>query len=399
MENNNNNNNIINLGIIGQENVGKCLFNKNFTIKFGSIVKPNEFTIKNNNFHIFSIPCSEPDFKDNFEMTMSNSDILIIIININKEINEEDKNYYQKIFLNIFYNQINKILIIFNEFEETNTENNIFLYKNLFNEYLKIYKNFFEINEFEIKYIKSNIKKETNFEEISENLINFNYKNNNNNNLEFILYDKYFDEEDKTFVCSGKLMKGSISIEMNNLNYFTINSKNNNLIKISNIIPKRLCNLNGKYLNKINSPEFITIKFDDSNFINIKEEIISKNSFIFSNENLIIFDTFEANIILFESNLAVVAKGFECNFENYNFNSDVNFLNVNGFYSGEKNEIFNKKNIINTEKNKIVKCILKLKNPILSMKYEQNKKIGSFMLKKDGKIFAVGKILKYKIFN
>jgi translation elongation factor EF-1alpha len=194
-------------------------------------------------------------------------------------------------------------------------------------------------------------------------------------------------------------MKGSISIEMNNLNYFTINSKNNKLIKISNIIPKRLCNLNGKYLNKINSPEFITIKFDDSNFINIKEEIISKNSFIFSEENLIIFDTFEANIILFESNLAVVAKGFECNFENYNFMSDVNFLNVNGFYSGENNEIFNKKNIINTEKNKICKCILKLKNPILSMKYESNKKIGSFMLKKDGKIFAVGKILKYKIFN
>jgi translation elongation factor EF-1alpha len=77
----------------------------------------------------------------------------------------------------------------------------------------------------------------------------------------------------------------------------------------------------------------------------------------------------------------------------------VNFLNVNGFYSGENNEIFNKKNIINTEKNKICKCILKLKNPILSMKYESNKKIGSFMLKKDGKIFAVGKILKYKIFN
>ena len=396
------NNNIINLGIIGKENAGKCLFNKNFTIKYGSIIKPNEFIYNNNNFHIFSIPCSEPDFNDNFEMTISNSDILIIIINLNKEINDDDKNYYQKMFLNIFYNQINKILIIFNEFEENlENENNIFLYKKLFNEYLNIYKKFFEINQFEIKYVKSNIKKETNFEIVAENLINFNYNNNNNNNIEteFILYDKYFDEEDKTFVCSGKLLKGSISIEMNNLNYFTINSKNNNLIKISNIIPKRLCNLNGKYVNKINSPEFITIKFDDSNFINIKEEIISKNSFIFSNENLIIFDTFEADIIFFESILAVIAKGFECNFENYNFITDVNFININGFYSGENNEIFNKKNILNIERNKICKCILKLKNPILSMKYETNKKIGAFMLKKEEKIFAVGKILKYKKFN
>ena len=55
-----------------------------------------------------------------------------------------------------------------------------------------------------------------------------------------------------------------------------------------------------------------------------------------------------------------------------------------------------KKNSLNTSIYDSGKVIIKIKEPILSMKYEYNNKMGIFNLKKSREIFAFGKIIKYK---
>jgi translation elongation factor EF-1alpha len=55
-----------------------------------------------------------------------------------------------------------------------------------------------------------------------------------------------------------------------------------------------------------------------------------------------------------------------------------------------------KKNSLSTSLYESGKVIIQIKEPILSMKYENNFKVGVFNLKKSGEIFAFGKIIKYK---
>ena len=61
-----------------------------------------------------------------------------------------------------------------------------------------------------------------------------------------------------------------------------------------------------------------------------------------------------------------------------------------------KRRNYKKKNALSTSVYDNGKVIIHIKEPILSMKYENNLKVGVFNLKKSGEVFAFGKIIKYK---
>jgi translation elongation factor EF-G len=63
-----NENIIINIGIFGKINSGKCTLSKNLSINYGNIVNPNKFNINNVEYHIFPIPCAGPEYNDNYDI-------------------------------------------------------------------------------------------------------------------------------------------------------------------------------------------------------------------------------------------------------------------------------------------------------------------------------------------
>ena len=188
------------------------------------------------------------------------------------------------------------------------------------------------------------------------------------------------------------MLSGKINLN-SSLTYQTINE--NKIISNQNLNPLKISKLNGNYVNEILNKEFISIKFNINDF---KEEntFTSRNSFIIEkeNNNISVFDTIEADIIFINSPCPIIAKGFDCLFSNYNINLECQIIGVQGKYDENKN--LQKKNSLTTSIYDSGKVIIKIKEPILSMKYEYNNKMGIFNLNKSKEIFAFGKIIKYK---
>jgi translation elongation factor EF-1alpha len=382
---------IISIGIFGKINSGKCSLSKNLSINYGNIANPNKFEINNIEYHIFPIPCAGPEYNDNYDISINNCDISFIIIDVSENF---DQIFLIKLIGDIICHGINKIFILFNKIDKVNFDESI---KKKFEDDINViihkFNSFFNLNKIELKYFSTNIKDNDGINKIIDEIKNLTFENKEKENLLIPIFDKYYDNDDKKFVITGKILLGTVNIN-SILNYKTINSKK--IILNKNIKPLKISKANGIYIeNNITNNEFISIKFDIRNFEE-QSNYISKNAFIIEkeNEDIAIFDTIEADIIFINSPCPIIAKGFDCLFSNYNCNLECQIINIQGKF--DENMKLQKKNSLSTSLYESGKVIIQIKEPILSMKYENNFKVGVFNLKKSGEIFAFGKIIKYK---
>ena len=385
---NKNENQIICIAIFGKLNSGKCTLSKYLSINYGNIAEQNKFKLNNIEYHIFPIPCVGPEY--NYDISIFNCDISFIIIDISEEF---DEIFHIKLIGDIISKGINKIIILFNKIDKVNFDETLEQkFKNNINNIINKFNSFFELNKIDLDYFSISLKDAQKLNEIIERIKNYNFENKENENILIPIYDKYYDKEDNKFVITGKMLSGKINLN-SSLTYQTINE--NKIISNQNLNPLKISKLNGNYVNEILNKEFISIKFNINDF---KEEntFTSRNSFIIEkeNNNITIFDTIEADIIFINSPCPIIAKGFDCLFSNYNINLECQIIGIQGKYDENKN--LQKKNSLTTSIYDSGKVIIKIKEPILSMKYEYNNKMGIFNLKKSREIFAFGKIIKYK---
>ena len=179
--------------------------------------------------------------------------------------------------------------------------------------------------------------------------------------------------------------------------------------QINSLTPFKLGLADGQYVEKLNeiNDQFISIKFKlDS----IEESFLNnpiKNCFLSfkeNNDNICFFDTCEADIIissflsedeLKEKTFTVLTKGCKCLFSSYNADIECTIISILGEYEKNSNNLIKKK-IIPCQKGIFAKILINLSKPILATKFDICNKYGSFSLIKQGEIFALGKINKYK---
>ena len=416
--------NILNFSIFGKENSGKCSLNKAINLYIKDLSHPKDFVYNNRKYHIFPIPCFGQDFKDNFDISIKNSDFILITID-SKAINDinKDSNYYSHLILLSIINGIKNIIFVLTKILDKDGNNIIT------NNDIEKIKTFMEDLYYKIK-IKLGLNNENiqfdfctvdslDGNGIEELLSKFpisiiNNNNNNNNQLSLLgLYDKYADKEREEFVITCKIYneikQNNININETKLNIYYIDDKTNTMNIINEVMPYKLALADGEYIEKLNNIEnqFISLKFKLNS---LKEDFINNPlrncflSFSQNDENICFFDTCEADIIissllsdeeLKEKAFTVLTKGCKCIFSNYNIDIECTIINIFGEYENNHNNLIKKK-IINCKNGITAKIVINLSRPILSTKFDLCNKFGSFRLLKDGKNFALGKINKYK---
>ena len=416
---------IINFSILGKRNSGKCSLNKAINLFTKELLHPKDFIYNNTKYHIFPIPCCGNDLKDNFDISIKNSDFILITIDSNDltHINK-DFNYYTHLILLSIIHGIQNIIFVLTknvnkERDEKENNNIIENLKNFMNElYEKI----------KIKLGLNNIKINFDFCIIDslegygiEDLLNKFPKNTNTNTIEnnnnlislLGLYDKYPDKERDEFVISGKIINGnnknSLNINETKLNLYYIDDKLNEIKQLKDIIPFKLGLADGEYVEKLEdiNNQFISLKFKlnsiEDNFINnpLRNCFLS---FSEKDENICFFDTFESDIMitsflsdeeLKEKIFTILTKGCKCLFSNYNSDVECTIINIVGEYENDSSNL-TKKKIINCKNGVSAKILINLTRPILSTKFDICNKFGSFRILKEGECFALGKINKYK---
>ena len=421
---------ILNFSIFGKLNSGKCSLNKAINIFIKDLSHPKDFIYNNTQYQIFPIPCCGQDLKDNFDISMKNSDFILITID-SKTLNDinKDINYYSHLIsLSIFNNIKNTIFVLTKSINEEGKsiidETSLDKVKNIIKDLYDKIKIKLGLNNYNINFNFCIVDSLTGYgiEELLNKFpknINLNKENNNNLNSILLLglYDKYSDKEREEFVISCKIYNNqnnnnnecNLIINETKLNLYYIDDKIKEMKLLKNIIPIKLGLSDGNYIEKLNDigNQFISIKFRlnsiEDNFINnpLKNCFLSFNS---NDENICFFDTFEADIIissflfdeeLKEKTFTVLTKGCKCFFSSYNADIECSIINIIGEYENDYNNLIKKK-IINCKNGTTAKILINLTRPILATKFEVCNKFGSFMLLKDGECFALGKINKYK---
>ena len=320
-----NENIIISIGIFGKINSGKCSLSKILSINYGNIANPNKFEINNIEYHIFPIPCAGPEYNDNYDISINNCDISFIIIDISENF---DQSFFIKLIGDIICHGINIIFILFNKIDKVDFDESLKKkFEDDINTIIQKFKTFFNLNNIILKYFSTNIKDNNGINTIIDEIKNLTFENKEKENLLIPIFDKYYDNDDKKFVITGKILLGTVNLN-SLLSYKTINS--NKIILNKNIKPLKISKTNGIYIeNNITNNEFISIKFDIKNFEE-QSNYISKNAFIIEkeNENIAVFDTIEADIIFINSPCPVIAKGFDCLFSHYSCNVECQIINI-----------------------------------------------------------------------
>ena len=420
--------NILNFGIFGKVNSGKCSLNKAIMLYTKELSHPKDFIFNQTKYHLFPIPCCEPDLKDNFDISIKNSDFILISIDSTK-INtiDSDLNYYFHLMSLSVINGIKKIIFVLTkkiiEDEIKSGEKEIDQVKKYISDiYLNLKNKFGNKNEIIFDYALVDSLEGEGIEDLINKFptnLNINTKiesQNKNNLLLFGVFDKYSDKEREEFVITCKAInedlnsENAINIKINEtkLNCYYIDDKNYSIKKNNNLIPFKLSLADGEYREKLNKVQnqFLSLKFK----LNLIDESFKNNafrncflSFKEDDENICFFDTFEADIIItsFENDeqlkikaFTVLTKGCKCLFTNFNANEECTIIGISGEFENNKELI--KKKIINCKNGIFAKVIINLSHPILSTKFDICSKFGSFSLIKEGVTFAVGKIVKYK---
>ena len=281
---------IINFSILGKRNSGKCSLNKAINLFTKELLHPKDFIYNNTKYHIFPIPCCGNDLKDNFDISIKNSDFILITIDSNDLVDiNKDCNYYTHLILLSIIHGIQNIIFVLtksvNKDGDAKVNNNII--ENLKNFMNELYE------KIKIKLGLNNIKINFDFCSIDslegygiEDLINKFPKNTNTNTIEnnnnlislLGLYDKYPDKERDEFVISCKIINGnnknSLSINETKLYLYYIDDKLNEVKQLKDIIPFKLGLANGNYVEKLEdiNNQFISLKFKlnsiEDNFVN-----------------------------------------------------------------------------------------------------------------------------------
>ena len=104
---------ILNFSIFGKLNSGKCSLNKAINLFIKDLSHPKDFIYNDIKYHIFPIPCCGQDLKDNFDISMKNSDFILITID-SKTLNDinKDINYYFYLILYSVFNNIKNIIFV-----------------------------------------------------------------------------------------------------------------------------------------------------------------------------------------------------------------------------------------------------------------------------------------------
>ena len=427
MENTSTYQNILNFSILGKVNSGKCSLNKAINLYIKDLSHPKDFIYNKTKYHLFPIACCGPDLKDNFDISIKNSDFLLITVDstIINSINNDINYYFHLISLSII-NGIKKLIfvltkkIIEDEIQCTEKEIETLqkfisdIYQNIKNKFIfknDIYFEYALVDSLEGEGIEDLLNKFPN----NSDLI-CKSDNNKNNLLLLGVYDKYSDKEREEFVITCKINNEClnsennkiIKIEETKLNCFYIDDKALSFKVIHGLVPFKISLADGVYIPILDNiqNQFLSLKFK----LNSIDENLQNNafrncflSFKDKDENICFFDTLEADIIITSllndeelktKAFTVLTKGCKCLFSSFNANVECTIVGISGEY--EKNNEIVKKKIINCKNGVFAKIIINLQQPILSTKFEVSNKFGSFCLMKEGEIFAVGKIVKYK---
>ena len=415
--------NILNFSIFGKENSGKCSLNKAINLYIKDLSHPKDFIYNNIKYHIFPIPCFGIEFKDNFDISIKNSDFILITIDSNeRNIINNDINYYSHLILLSIINGIQNIIFVFTK--SLNEEGNLIInnsdidkVKIVFDDIYQKIKQKLGLNNSNIKFeycIVDSLEGDGIEELLNKFPKNFNIKNNNNDIFNLLgVYDKYSDKEREEFVVTCKIQgennNSSINVNETKMSIYYIDDKSNEMKIIKNIIPFKLGLADGEYVEKLKKIEnqFISLKFKlnslNENFINnpLRNCFLSFDE---NNDNICFFETCETDIMissflsdekLKEKTFTVITKGCKCIFSNYNIEVECTITNIIGEYENNYNNLIKKK-IINCQNGLSAKIVLNLSRPIIATKFDFCNKFGSFKLLKEGETFALGKINKYK---
>ena len=414
---------ILNFSILGKLNSGKCSLNKAINLFTKELLHPKDFSYNNTKYHIFQIPCCGNELKDNFDISIKNSDFILITIDSNNinDINKESNYYIHLILLSIIHG-IQNIIFVLTKNGNKDGNDNINNLKNFMNELYEKIKTKLGINNIKINFDFCSIDSLEGYG--IEELLNKFPKNNDINSIEnknnpisiLGLYDKYSDKEREEFVISCKIIdesnKYSLSINETKLHLYYIDDKLNEIKHLKDIIPFKIGLADGEYVEKLIDidNQFISLKFKlntiDDNFINnpLRNSFLSFNE---KDENICFFDTFESDIMissflsdeeLKEKIFTVLTKGCKCLFSSYNADVECTIISIVGEYENNYSNLVKKK-IINCKNGVSAKILINLARPILSTKFDMCNKFGSFRLLKGGECFALGKINKYKPFK
>ena len=414
---------ILNFSILGKLNSGKCSLNKAINLFTKELLHPKDFSYNNTKYHIFPIPCCGNELKDNFDISIKNSDFILITIDSNSinDINKESNYYIHLILLSIIHG-IQNIIFVLTKNGNKDGNDNINNLKNFMNELYEKIKTKLGINNIKINFDFCSIDSLEGYG--IEELLNKFPKNNDINSIEnknnpisiLGLYDKYSDKEREEFVISCKIIdesnKYSLSINETKLHLYYIDEKLNEMKHLKDIIPFKIGLADGEYVEKLIDidNQFISLKFKlntiDDNFINnpLRNSFLSFNE---KDENICFFDTFESDIMissflsdeeLKEKIFTVLTKGCKCLFSSYNSDVECTIISIVGEYENNYSNLVKKK-IINCKNGVSAKILINLARPILSTKFDMCNKFGSFRLLKGGECFALGKINKYKPFK
>ena len=409
----------LNFAIFGKENSGKCSLNEAINLYIKNLTHLKDFTYNNTKYHLFPIPCCGQDLKDNFDISIKNSDFILITIDSTTIDNiKQDQEYYSHLILLSIINGINKIIFVLTKTTEKETkslEQDIQKLKSFINDIYNLIQNKFNENGgVAFSYVAVDSLEGEGIEELLKQFPT--YKDiitNNNNFVLFGLYDKYQDKERDEFVMTCKVsnvgsINYNIAIDETKLFLYYMDDKKFELNCIKNLIPFKLSLANGEYVSKMENldNQFISFKFRLNSVEENYQNNPLKNCFLSleeKNNNICFFDTFEGDIfisakynddILKDKAYTIITKGCKCIFSSYNYMGECTIASVVGEYENSKELV--KKKIINCKNGICAKVVINLSNPILSTKYEICHKFGSFCLLKEGEIFAIGKIIKYK---
>ena len=418
------NQNILNFGIFGKVNSGKCSLNKAINLFTKDLAHPKDFIHKNTKYHLFPIPCCGPDLKDNFDISIKNSDFLLITVDstVLDNINS-DKNYYYHIISLSVINGIKKLIFVLTkkivEEEVHASEKDVEKLKSYILDIYQNIKNKFEQkNEIKFDFALVDSLEEDGIEDLlnkfqNNTVIQKESEKSKNELLLFGIYDKYSDKEREEFVITCKLNNENISdiqnikIDETKLHCYYVDDKALIIKHINNLVPFKISLADGEYipnLEKIQN-QFLSLKFKLNSIEENFQTSALRNCFLSfkeNDENICFFDTFEAEIIItsFQDDeelktkaFTVITKGCKCLFSSYNANVECTIVGIQGEY--ENNELIKKK-IINCKNGVYGKVVINLSQPILATKFSGCAKFGSFNLLKEGETFAIGKILKYK---
>ena len=298
---------ILNFSILGKLNSGKCSLNKAINLFTKELLHPKDFSYNNTKYHIFPIPCCGNELKDNFDISIKNSDFILITIDSNNinDINKES-NYYTHLILLSIIHGIQNIIFVLTKNGNKDGNDNINNLKNFMNELYEKIKTKLGINNIKINFDFCSIDSLEGYG--IEELLNKFPKNNDINSIEnknnpisiLGLYDKYSDKEREEFVISCKIIdesnKYSLSINETKLHLYYIDDKLNEIKHLKDIIPFKIGLADGEYVEKLIDidNQFISLKFKldtiDDNFINnpLRNSFLSFNE---KDENICFFDT------------------------------------------------------------------------------------------------------------